>query len=100
MGSVKENLALKIYGKIMDDALEAVSVQVLIELPEGTLEARVTDNVEMGSMIQFYAILNAIKPVAQKLRSEITMQLSDAEWEKVVDGMLEMVKDEIMEATK
>ncbi len=93
----KKALSLETYGKIMDGALEAVSVQVLIELPEGTLEARVTDNLDMGSVVQFYAMLNAIKPVFEKLRSEVALQLCDEEWEKVIDGMLAMVKDEIME---
>lgn len=96
----EKNLSLEEYGKIMDGIMEAVSVQVLIEMPEGTLETRVTDNLEMGSVIQFYAILNAIKPVAEKIRGEITMQLSSVEWETVVDGMLKMVKDEIMEVSE
>ncbi len=97
MGETAKKFGLETYGKIMNGALEAASVQVLIEMPEGTLETKVTDNLDMGSVVQFYAMLNAIKPVFEKLRSEVALQLCDEEWEKVIDGMLAMVKDEIME---
>ena len=88
------------WGKVINDMLELMNVQVMIEMPEGTLEAKVTDNLDMGGVVQFYVILNAIKPAYEKMRSEVTLELNDEGWEKVVDGLLTMVKKEMMEVGK
>lgn len=51
---------LEKFGEIIDNFLKENHVQMLIEMPEGTLEPIVKDNIGAGAVMKFYFLLNAI----------------------------------------
>lgn len=89
-----ERLTTERFGEIMDDFLEKNEINMLITLPEGTLEPRISDNTGMGSVVQFYILLATI-PTVFKAMFELT-GLDENEKESLIDGMLELVKNEMV----
>lgn len=92
-----EKLTLDTFGEIMDQFLKDNEVCMLLTLPEGTLDVQVQDNVHLGSIVQFYILLNAIKPICDAMLKDMGIDRKSTEWEKVVDTLLGMIKDEMME---
>ena len=92
-----EKLTLDSFGEIIDKLLKDNEICMLLTLPEGTLDVQVQDNVHMGSTVQFYILLNAIMPICDAMLKDIGIDRKSAEWEKVVDTLLGVIKDEIME---
>ena len=90
-------LNLDSFGEIIDRFLMDNEVQMLLTLPKGTLDVQVQDNTGLGSTVQFYIMLNAIKPICDAMVKDMGIDRKSAEWEKVVDTLLGMIKDEIME---
>ncbi len=89
-----ERLTAERFGEIMDDFLKKNEINMLITLPEGTLEPRISDNTGMGPVVQFYILLAAI-PTVFKAMFEL-MGLDENEKESLIDGMLELVKNEMV----
>lgn len=94
----KKKLDLETFGELMDDFLKKSNVQMLVEMPKGTIEAEITDNLNMGGVIRFYIMLNAWKPVAAQLLKEFGDNIDATGWEEVVDAMLKLAKGEMMVA--
>lgn len=92
-----EKLTLDSFGEIMDQFLRDNEICMLLTLPEGTLDVQVQDNVQLGGTVQFYIMLNAIIPICDAMLKDMGIYRKSAEWEKVVDTLLGMIKDEIME---
>lgn len=90
-------LNLDSFGEIIDRFLMDNEVQMLLTLPKGTIDVQVQDNTGLGSTVQFYILLNAIKPICDAMLKDMGIERKSAEWEKVVDTLLGMIKDEIME---
>lgn len=84
------------FGEIIDQFLKDNEVNMLITLPEGTLDAQVQDNTGLGSVVQFYILLNSIKPICDAMRQKMGIDETSPEWAKVVDTLLGMVKDEVI----
>lgn len=91
-----EKLTLDSFGEIMDQFLKDNEICMLLTLPEGTLDVQVQDNVHFGSVVRFYILLNAIKPICDAVLKDMGIYRKSAEWKKVVDTLLGMIKDEIM----
>lgn len=91
-----EKLTLDSFGEIMDQFLKDNEICMLLTLPEGTLDVQVQDNVHFGSVVRFYILLNAIKPICDAVLKDMGIYRKSAEWQKVVDTLLGMIKDEIM----
>lgn len=91
-----EELMLDLFGEIMDQFLRDNEVCMMLTLPEGTLDVQVQDNVHFGSVVRFYILLNAIKPICDAVLKDMGIDRKSAEWEKVVDTLLGMIKGEIM----
>ena len=91
-----EKLTLDSFGEIMDQFLKDNEICMLLTLPEGTLDVQVQDNVHCGSVVRFYILLNAIKPICDAVLKDMGIYRKSAEWQKVVDTLLGMIKDEIM----
>ena len=91
-----EKLTIDSFGEIMDQYLKDNEICMLLTLPDGTLDVQVQDNVHLGSTVQFYIMLNAIEPICDAMLKEMGIDRKSAEWEKVVDTLLGMIKDEIM----
>lgn len=91
-----EKLTLDLFGEIMDQFLRDNEVCMLLTLPEGTLDVQVQDNVHFGSVVRFYILLNAIKPICDAVLEDMGIDRKSTEWEEVADTLLGMIKDEIM----
>ena len=89
-------LNLDSFGEIIDRFLMDNEVQMLLTLPKGTIDVQVQDNTGLGSTVQFYIMLNAIKPICDAMVKDMGIDRKSAEWQKVVDTLLGMIKDEIM----
>lgn len=89
---------LEKFGEIIDNFLKENHVQMLIEIPEGTLEPIVKDNIGAGAVMKFYFLLNALSAVGKEMKKDMDIPSDDRErWEQVVDGILDMVKADLME---
>lgn len=91
-------------GKIMDDFLKKNDIQLLVELPEGTLEPKLTDNTMMGPAIQLYILTAAIGPVIRDIwnmtKKDGSPMMKPGSKEKFVDDVLKLVKKDILEDKK
>lgn len=94
MNKTNEELTIEKFGEIMDDFLKSNEINMLITLPEGTEEPKISDNTGMGCVVQFYILLAAI-PAVFKTMFE-TMGLDENKKESLINGMLELVKGELM----
>lgn len=89
---------LEKFGEIIDNFLKENHVQMLIEMPEGTLEPIIKDNIGAGSVMKFYFLLNAISEVGKEMKNDMSIPSDDREgWEEVVDAILKLLKAELME---
>lgn len=91
-----EKLTLDSFGEIIDQLLKDNEICMLLTIPEGTLDVQVQDNVHLGSIVQFYILLNAIKPICDAVLKDMGIDRKSTEWEEVADTLLGMIKDEIM----
>lgn len=81
------------FGKIMDEYLKKNHIQMLIDIPEGTNEPQIQDNAQLGGVVQFYILLTAMKPIYKYMCDNL---LERSESEKFIDGILAIVKTELM----
>ena len=84
------------FGEIIDNFLKENRVQMLIEIPEGTLKPIVKDNIGAGAVMKFYFLLKAISAVGKELKKEMGYD-NTGDWEYVVDEILKLVKAELVE---
>ena len=84
------------FGEIIDNFLKDNNISMLIEVPEGTLDPIIKDNVGMGSVIRFYILLIALESIGKQLRSDMGVT-SQEKWEGAIDGILKLVKKDLME---
>lgn len=85
------------FGEIMDDFLKKNEIQMLITLPEGSIEPVVEDNVDLGSTVHFYILLNSIGTVCQQMQKALGIDGKSEEWANVVHVLLKMVEAELLE---
>lgn len=84
------------FGEIIDNFLKDNNISMLIEVPEGTLDPIIKDNTGMGPVIKFYILLVALKAIGKQLRSDMGI-ISQEKWEGDIDGILKLVKKDLME---
>ena len=90
-----KKLDLDSFGEIMEKFILENEVGMSIIMPEGTIEPEIQDNTGMGPVMQFYIVLNALSRIVTE-----TMDLMEIEKdarEDLVDGILDLVKQDIME---
>ena len=90
-------LDLDKFGEIMDDFLKKNEIRMLITLPEGSIEPVVEDNVDLGSTVHFYILLNSIGTVCQQMQKAMDIDKKSEEWANVVHELLKMVEAELLE---
>lgn len=90
-------LDLDKFGEIMDDFLQKNEIRMLITLPEGSIEPVVEDNVDLGSTVHFYILLNSIGTVCQQMQKAMDIDKKSEEWANVVHVLLKMVEAELLE---
>lgn len=91
---MSEKLTIEKFGEIMDGFLQENEIDLLITLPEGSMDPKLQDNAGMGPVVQLYILLAALPVILGKTLA--MMQIDESEKESVVDGMLEMVKGELL----
>lgn len=85
---------LEQFGDIIDRVLTDNHVQLLIDMPPGTQAVTLEDTIGLGPVPQFYILLKALPAVFREF-SHILKKDCD---EKFIDGLLDLVKEEILEA--
>ena len=84
------------FGEIIGNFLKDNDVSMLINIPDGTLDPIIKDNVGMGSVIRFYILLIALESIGKQLRSDMGIALQE-EWERAIAGILNLVRRDLME---
>ena len=90
-----KKLDLDSFGEIMDKFILDNDISLLINMPAGTIEPEIQDNTGMGPVMQFYILLNALVAVVKNVTDLMGIE-KDAR-EDLVDGLLCLVKKDIME---
>ena len=81
--------------EIIDEMLEKNEIVLQAKLPAGSMDAEIKSNVdELGPTGHFYILLHVLKTVFL----EFAKMLNEAKKEEFIDGVLMMVKGELMEA--
>lgn len=83
---------LEKFSEIIEGFLKENTVQMILTMPEGTLNVEVEDNTKLGSIVQFYILLNSIKPICRAMRKDMEVYKTSTEWKKVTDTLLDMIK--------
>ena len=90
-----KKLDLDSFGEIMDKFILDNDISLLINMPAGTIEPEIQDNIGMGPVMQLYILLNALVAVVKNVTDLMGIE-KDAR-EDLVDGILDLVKKDIME---
>lgn len=70
---------LEKFGEIIDNFLKENHIQMLIDMPAGTLEPIVKDNIGAGAVMKFYFLLNAISAVGKEMKKDMDIPSDDRE---------------------
>ena len=80
------------FGDIMDKFLEENHVRMVVDMPEGTQEVTIEDDIGLGPVIHFYILLLALTTTFHEFEEILNLERVD----EFVDEMLRMVRDEIL----
>lgn len=87
---------LDFSGEVIDRFLRENTIHMILTIPKGTLDVQVQDNTGLGSVVQFYILLNSIKPILNSMFNDMGTDRKSAGYEKMVDALLGMVREEIL----
>ena len=90
-----ENI-IKKFGELVDDILTKSDVGMLVRFPKGTLTPTIEDNIELGPVLQFYMLLNALEVVFRDVLEQA--KVDPEKKEALIDGLLALVKNDLMDA--
>lgn len=96
-----KTMNLDTFGEVMDKFIKENKIQMLITLPEGSVDAEIQDNVNAGGVMQFYIMLNAFPSIVKRMKEDMKradLELDESKWEDVVDSLLSLLKKELMES--
>ena len=88
-------LDIDTFGRIVDEALKKHKVQLLITLPEGTLDAEIETTVNGGPVMEFYIMINALKTVVRNVVTQ--MDLDPDRIGNMYDELFAILKHDLME---
>lgn len=92
---MKEEFNIDKFGEIMDGFLKDNPVQLVITLPEGTLEPDIKSNTKMGPVIDMYIMTHALrKTLTEIFKMEIMDKNKKSDF---LDEILKVIKNEVME---
>lgn len=89
-------MSLDDFGKMMDKIIKDAPVKLLIDMPEGTTEAQLKDNMGMGAVMQFYIILNAV----ERIYADLCDQLELEDKELIADSLCDLLKESMKGAAE
>ena len=81
----------------MSELITKNHIQLIIDSPEGTQEVTVEDNMHLGGVTQFFFLLKAMTPIWKDIYDVL---LDHDDNEVIIDGLLKMLKHDLMDATK
>ena len=84
------------FGEMVDEILEEADVKMLVELPEGKIDAEIKDNMGLGPVIHFYILMNALKTAFLQFRVMLVAELE----ENFMDEVLKMITDEVLSVAR
>ena len=90
-----KKLDLDSFGEIMDKFILENEVGMSIIMPAGTIEPEIQDNTGAGPVMQLYILVNALSRIVTETMDLMGIE-KDAR-EDLVDGILDLVKKDIME---
>lgn len=76
------------FGEIIDRFLEENHVQMLLDMPKGTEDVTITDNIGMGPAVQLYILICAMIKAIMALEKKAGEKL-DREFVRTILGMVE-----------
>lgn len=83
------------FGKIIDAHLREIDVRMRVKLPVGSLSAEIQTNINGGPVIELYIAIHALRAALDNvLRLE---EFDETKRAELLDGILEMVKGDILE---
>ena len=91
-----EKMDLDFFGEVIDRFLKENTIHMILTIPEGTLDVRVQDNTGLGSVVQFYILLNSVKPILDSMFNDMEIDRKSTGYEKMVDALLGMIREEIL----
>lgn len=80
----------------VDDFLKKNYIQLRADFPEGTLQPRIKTNTGLGGAIEFYIMLYTLIETFRHLQQDLKETLDWEKKEQIIDGILELVKGELM----
>lgn len=84
-------LNIDTFGEITDEFLEKTHVMLLLESEEGTRRFTCRDNIRAGSVLKFYALLQAFETVAKEMYADID-KIGGLNKEKFVNDILDLLR--------
>lgn len=90
-----KKLDMDSFGEIMDKFILDNDISLLINMPAGTIEPEIRDNTGAGPVMQLYILLNVLSRIVTETMDLMGIE-KDAR-EDLVDGILDLVKRDIME---
>lgn len=100
---MKERLNIDKFGEIMDKFLKENPVQMVITLPEGTLEPTITDNTGLGVTVQMHILAHSVRKAVDEMW-EITeggeKLLDPDKKDSFVEATLEIIKSAILNGNR
>lgn len=94
-------MTIEKFGEIVDRFITDAHIQMMIDLPEGTEEPKIYNTAHLGSVIEFYILMRAIKSGFKdmlKEMSQIPDFNSDGDTDVLIDQLLELIKADMKEA--
>lgn len=85
------------FADAMDELITKNHIQLIVDSPEGTQEVTVEDNMHLGGATQFFFLLKAMTPIWKDIYDVL---LDHDDNEEVIDGLLKLLKHDMMEVTK
>lgn len=95
-----KTLDIDTFSKIIEEFLVKQDVKLLIEMPEGTNEAKYSLNIGGGPVIGWFILLNAMKPVIMDVISYFDNTEGTADIDGLIDSMMEIAGEDIKKALK
>lgn len=83
------------FGEMIDKALTDSDVWLKIKMPSGTMEPAITSCFGNIAVMDFYIMLHALRKTMEQ--AMIQADVDPDKKEQLIDGMLEMVKADLMD---
>lgn len=95
---VHDNMTIDVFGDIIDNFLKSEDIRMMVWIPKGTDDVGIKDNIGAGSVVEFYIMIKALSKLLIDMIKD--MGLLPNKRGDFLDGVLDLVKDDVMKATE